>query len=59
MRVHRVVGGRFFPLGRVLEEEAARSRARLVARVHAALLRHTGGRLADDAALLVLRDDRP
>ncbi|MFC9298811.1 SpoIIE family protein phosphatase [Streptomyces sp. NPDC057010] len=49
--------GAFFPLRSVLAE-APRTPARLVAGVHAALLRHTGGRLADDVALLVLRDDR-
>ncbi|MCX4694298.1 PP2C family protein-serine/threonine phosphatase [Streptomyces sp. NBC_01408] len=54
----RDAAGRFFPLRRVLAEEAAVTPARLVAGVHAALLRHTGGRLADDVALLVLRDDR-
>ncbi|WP_405707673.1 serine/threonine-protein phosphatase [Streptomyces xanthophaeus] len=55
----RDADGRFFPLERVLAAEAALTPARLVAGVHAALLRHTGGRLADDVALLVLRDDRP
>ncbi|WP_412078504.1 PP2C family protein-serine/threonine phosphatase [Streptomyces xanthophaeus] len=54
----RDAAGRFFPLRHVLAEEAAVTPARLVAAVHAALLRHTGGRLADDVALLVLRDDR-
>ncbi|MET9609043.1 PP2C family protein-serine/threonine phosphatase [Streptomyces sp. NPDC006512] len=51
--------GRFFPLGRVLAQAPALTPARLVAGVHAALLRHTGGRLTDDVALLVLRNDRP
>ncbi|MER5733565.1 PP2C family protein-serine/threonine phosphatase [Streptomyces sp. NPDC002138] len=52
--------GRFFPLTRAVTENAtaALTPARLVAGVHAALLRHTGGRLADDVALLVLRNDR-
>ncbi|MCX5379333.1 PP2C family protein-serine/threonine phosphatase [Streptomyces sp. NBC_00091] len=50
--------GRFFPLGSVLAQTPAPTPARLVAGVHAALLRHTGGRLADDVALLVLRNDR-
>ncbi len=49
--------GRFFPLRSVLAQ-APLTPARLVAGVHAALLRHTGGRLADDVALLVLRNDR-
>ncbi|WP_435886696.1 PP2C family protein-serine/threonine phosphatase [Streptomyces erythrochromogenes] len=49
--------GRFFPLPSVLAR-APLTPARLVAGVHAALLRHTGGRLADDVALLVLRNDR-
>ncbi|MFI8263439.1 MULTISPECIES: PP2C family protein-serine/threonine phosphatase [unclassified Streptomyces] len=50
--------GRFFPLRGVLAEQADDTPARLVAGVHAALLRHTGGRLTDDVALLVLRSDR-
>ncbi|MEU8464963.1 PP2C family protein-serine/threonine phosphatase [Streptomyces sp. NPDC029003] len=53
--------GRFFPLRRVMDSlvrEPALTPARLVAGVHAALLRHTRGRLADDVALLVLRNDR-
>ncbi|MFD9409589.1 PP2C family protein-serine/threonine phosphatase [Streptomyces sp. NPDC059989] len=55
----RDTAGAFFPLRSVLAEAPApRTPARLVAGVHAALLRHTGGRLADDVALLVLRDDR-
>lgn len=53
----RNAAGVFFPLQSVLAE-APLTPARLVAGVHAALLRHTGGRLADDVALLVLRDDR-
>ncbi|MFJ3924290.1 PP2C family protein-serine/threonine phosphatase [Streptomyces sp. NPDC090022] len=53
-------GGRHFPLGGVLAEAGcgAVTPARLVAGVHAALLRHAGGRPADDVALLVLRNDR-
>ncbi|MEU7600955.1 PP2C family protein-serine/threonine phosphatase [Streptomyces sp. NPDC041003] len=55
----RDAAGAFFPLRSVLAEAPApRTPARLVAGVHAALLRHTGGRLADDVALLVLRNDR-
>ncbi|MFE3557463.1 PP2C family protein-serine/threonine phosphatase [Streptomyces sp. NPDC059193] len=55
----RDAAGAFFPLRSVLAEATAPlTPARLVAGVHAALLRHTGGRLADDVALLVLRDDR-
>ncbi|WP_240804054.1 PP2C family protein-serine/threonine phosphatase [Streptomyces sp. A0592] len=51
--------GRFFPLRSVLAgARAPLTPARLVADVHEALLRHTGGRLADDVALLVLRNDR-
>lgn len=50
--------GRFFDLAGVLAQEAAATPTRLVAGVHAALLRHTGGRLSDDVALLVLRNDR-
>ncbi|WP_405829383.1 PP2C family protein-serine/threonine phosphatase [Streptomyces sp. NBC_00105] len=53
----RDAAGTFFPLRSVLAE-APLTPARLVAGVHAALLRHTGGRLADDVALLVLRNDR-
>ncbi|GGT17357.1 MULTISPECIES: PP2C family protein-serine/threonine phosphatase [Streptomyces] len=58
----RDAAGRFFPLPRVLAGIAARqpavTPARLVAGVHAALLRHTGGHPADDAALLAVRSDR-
>ncbi|RKT03761.1 stage II sporulation protein E [Streptomyces sp. 3211.6] len=50
--------GRFFPLARFLAAQQTLTPARLVAGVHAALLRHTGGRLADDVALLALRNDR-
>ncbi|MEV6650541.1 PP2C family protein-serine/threonine phosphatase [Streptomyces sp. NPDC051219] len=52
--------GEYFPLRGALAEAALGpvSPAGLVADMHAALLRHTGGRLADDVALLVLRNDR-
>ncbi|MER7465017.1 hypothetical protein [Streptomyces sp. NPDC097981] len=51
--------GAAFPLpASVLAERPADTPARPVAGVHAALLRHTGGQLADDGALLVLRSDR-
>ncbi|MFF3318454.1 PP2C family protein-serine/threonine phosphatase [Streptomyces sp. NPDC003035] len=54
--------GRFFALESVLAEAAHAapplSPAVLVRRVHTALLRHTRGRLADDVALLVVRNDR-
>ncbi|MCX4524930.1 serine/threonine-protein phosphatase [Streptomyces sp. NBC_01551] len=50
--------GRFFDLPGALAAQPALTPARLVAGVHAALLRHTSGRLADDVALLVLRNDR-
>ncbi|MGW0562411.1 PP2C family protein-serine/threonine phosphatase [Streptomyces sp. NPDC003016] len=54
--------GTFFCLRTALTEAAAPgppvSPAALVRRVHTALLRHTGGRLTDDVALLVLRNDR-
>ncbi|MFI8518104.1 PP2C family protein-serine/threonine phosphatase [Streptomyces sp. NPDC085481] len=54
-RDHR---GRFFPLDAVLAAAARETPAALVRRVHTALLRHTGGRLTDDVALLVVRNDR-
>ncbi len=50
--------GRFFALDAALAGAAAEPPAALVRRVHAALLHHTGGRLADDVALLVVRNDR-
>ncbi|MFI6147964.1 PP2C family protein-serine/threonine phosphatase [Streptomyces sp. NPDC051109] len=53
----RDAAGRFFPLRSVLAGQPADTPARLVAGVHAALLRHTGGQLTDDVALLVLRSD--
>ncbi|MEU4889658.1 PP2C family protein-serine/threonine phosphatase [Streptomyces xinghaiensis] len=50
---------RFFPLARTLETAvssgAVHTPEELVDRVEAALLRHTGGRLADDVALLAIR----
>ncbi|MFJ3902623.1 PP2C family protein-serine/threonine phosphatase [Streptomyces sp. NPDC090025] len=54
-RDHR---GRFFPLTAVLAGAARQAPAELVRHVHTALLRHTGGRLTDDVALLVVRNDR-
>ncbi|MGW7056270.1 PP2C family protein-serine/threonine phosphatase [Streptomyces sp. NPDC054887] len=58
----RNADGAFFCLRGALTEAAALgspvSPAVVVQRVHTALLRHTGGRLADDVALLVLRNDR-
>ncbi|MFE2035756.1 PP2C family protein-serine/threonine phosphatase [Streptomyces scopuliridis] len=54
--------GRFFALEEALAEAAAGpplAPAVVVRQVHAALLRHTGGRISDDMALLVLRNDRP
>ncbi|MFJ3697907.1 PP2C family protein-serine/threonine phosphatase [Streptomyces sp. NPDC090052] len=53
--------GRFFRLEEALSEAAADgvpAPARVIQRVHGALLRHTGGRITDDVALLVLRNDR-
>ncbi|MGW4700477.1 PP2C family protein-serine/threonine phosphatase [Streptomyces sp. NPDC004285] len=54
-RDHR---GGFFALDEALTGVPGEAPAALVRRVHAALLRHTGGRLADDIALLVVRNDR-
>ncbi|MET9514023.1 PP2C family protein-serine/threonine phosphatase [Streptomyces sp. NPDC002994] len=58
----RNASGEFFCLQRALTEAAALgspvSPAVVVQRVHTALLRHTGGRLVDDVALLVVRNDR-
>lgn len=57
----RDASGRFFALEAVLTKAALAapiSPAAVIATVHAELLRHTGGRLADDVALLVLRNDR-
>ncbi|GHA79881.1 PP2C family protein-serine/threonine phosphatase [Streptomyces termitum] len=50
--------GRFFALEAALARGGERAPAALVRQVHEALLRHTGGRLADDVALLALRNDR-
>ncbi|TGB00794.1 PP2C family protein-serine/threonine phosphatase, partial [Streptomyces palmae] len=53
--------GVFFPLQPTLSRaarESALGPAGLVARVQSAVLAHTGGRLGDDVALLVLRHDR-
>ncbi|MFP3990166.1 PP2C family protein-serine/threonine phosphatase [Streptomyces sp. E11-3] len=53
--------GRFFPLQESLAaavRTAPVAPKSLVRMVHEALLRHTGGRLSDDVALLVLRNDR-
>ncbi|MFE7553153.1 PP2C family protein-serine/threonine phosphatase [Streptomyces gardneri] len=54
-RDHR---GRFFALDDALVRLAGEAPAALVRQVHAALLDHTGGRPADDIALLVVRNDR-
>jgi hypothetical protein len=54
--------GHFFPLSAVLAEAAAQHPVpvpqSVLGSVFTALLRHTGGTLADDVALLVLRNDR-
>ncbi|MBC3988948.1 serine/threonine-protein phosphatase [Streptomyces sp. AC563] len=57
----RNAAGDFFPLAWALTEAARGGPVHpqaVVDRVRGALLRHTGGRLGDDAALLVLRNDR-
>ncbi|MET7620997.1 PP2C family protein-serine/threonine phosphatase [Streptomyces sp. NPDC005408] len=57
----RDASGTFFALEAVLAEAALGSPvspAAVITTVHSQLLRHTGGRLADDVALLVLRNDR-
>ncbi|MGK5639973.1 PP2C family protein-serine/threonine phosphatase [Streptomyces sp. URMC 126] len=57
----RDAAGRFFPLTRALAEAAEGAPvvpAAVVDRVRAAVLRHTGGSLTDDFALLALRNDR-
>ncbi|MFI9114727.1 PP2C family protein-serine/threonine phosphatase [Streptomyces venezuelae] len=55
-RDHR---GRFFALDAALATGIqGEAPGTLVHRVHTALLQHTGGRLADDVALLVVRNDR-
>ncbi|MGW1074800.1 PP2C family protein-serine/threonine phosphatase [Streptomyces sp. NPDC002537] len=54
--------GAFFPLAHALTEAAAHGPplvpATVIEQVQAALLRHTGGRISDDIALLVLCNDR-
>ncbi|MBH5337876.1 serine/threonine-protein phosphatase [Streptomyces pactum] len=53
--------GAFFPLRRTLAQAAGQPvivPATVVAEVQAGVLAHTGGRLPDDVALLVLRQDR-
>ncbi|MET9802143.1 PP2C family protein-serine/threonine phosphatase [Streptomyces sp. NPDC006368] len=56
----RDAAGRYFPLEEVLTRAARTGAApgAVVHQVHSALLRHTGGRLTDDVALLVVRNDR-
>ncbi|MEV5596221.1 PP2C family protein-serine/threonine phosphatase [Streptomyces sp. NPDC052496] len=58
----RDADGTFFPLPRALDDSVRSVRdcraAALVEDVRAALLRHSGGRLCDDVALLVLCNDR-
>ncbi|MGW7366999.1 PP2C family protein-serine/threonine phosphatase [Streptomyces sp. NPDC054841] len=56
----RDADGKFFGLEEVLTETALgppAPPAALIHRVHTALLRHTRGRLTDDVALMVLRND--
>ncbi|MFE6226029.1 MULTISPECIES: PP2C family protein-serine/threonine phosphatase [unclassified Streptomyces] len=50
--------GRFFALEAALARSAGRAPRTVVRQTHEALLRHTGGRLDDDVALLVVRNDR-
>ncbi|MFH8367005.1 PP2C family protein-serine/threonine phosphatase [Streptomyces sp. NPDC018031] len=57
----RDVHGSFFPLQRALAQAAGQPvivPSAVVAEVQAGVLAHTGGRPADDVALLVLRQDR-
>ncbi|MFJ3163904.1 PP2C family protein-serine/threonine phosphatase [Streptomyces kanasensis] len=56
----RDAAGRFFPLDAVLADVAGppRSPADVIHHVRTALLAHTGGRLTDDVAFVVVRDDR-
>ncbi|GGX99568.1 PP2C family protein-serine/threonine phosphatase [Streptomyces hiroshimensis] len=58
----RDAAGSFFPLARALDDAAADRApvvpAAIIEHVQSALLRHTGGRLSDDIALLVLSNDR-
>ncbi|GAA0476414.1 PP2C family protein-serine/threonine phosphatase [Streptomyces stramineus] len=56
----RDAAGAFFPLARTLAEAVRGAPvvpAAVIEHVQDALLRHTGGRLSDDIALLVLRND--
>ncbi|MEO3975294.1 PP2C family protein-serine/threonine phosphatase [Streptomyces sp. CAU 1734] len=53
----RDAAGRFFDVGAVLTATLRLPPAAVISAVHTELLRHTGGRLTDDAALLVLRND--
>ncbi|MFF0475641.1 PP2C family protein-serine/threonine phosphatase [Streptomyces sp. NPDC004284] len=50
--------GRFFALDAALAAMPGEAPAAVVRRVHEELLHHTGGRPADDIALLVVRNDR-
>ncbi|MET9727180.1 PP2C family protein-serine/threonine phosphatase [Streptomyces zaomyceticus] len=50
--------GRFFALDTALAGMPGETPSALVRRVHTALLDHTGGRITDDVALLVVRNDR-
>ncbi|GGQ23676.1 PP2C family protein-serine/threonine phosphatase [Streptomyces roseolilacinus] len=57
----RDAAGRFFPLEEVLgrvARRAPRTPAGVIEDVRAALLAHTGGRLTDDVAFVVVHDDR-
>lgn len=58
----RNTAGRFFPLEDVLAKAARtavlQTPAAVVEQVRTSLLGHTGGRLADDAAFVVVRNDR-
>ncbi|WP_228975525.1 PP2C family protein-serine/threonine phosphatase [Streptomyces sp. DH12] len=56
----RDTAGRFFPLDAVLAgaAEPPRSPDEVIDHVRTALLAHTGGRLTDDVAFVVVRDDR-
>ncbi|WP_149183764.1 PP2C family protein-serine/threonine phosphatase [Streptomyces sp. TRM49041] len=57
----RDAAGRFFPLEDVLAgvvQAVPQTPADVVEHVHTSLLAHTGGRLADDVVLVVVRNDR-
>ncbi|QGV81537.1 PP2C family protein-serine/threonine phosphatase [Streptomyces ficellus] len=57
----RDTSGRFFRLQDALDRALLGTPVppeALIHRVHSALLRHTGGRLTDDVALMVVRNDR-